>query len=668
MNVKLEKCGGAVKINIDGRIIEPLSFKSFRPTARNISDFYKAGVRVFDILTSGIICKLGVPYSLYGESWIDDNTYDFEPIDRQIELFMENAPEAYFALMIQIDTREWYCEKHGVPYTFTHLSQEVCDREWREASKEYLRQVVRHTEEKYGDRFYGYFILGGQTTEWFSAEDDEETYPTKLEAYKKYMNDENAVIPSKAERDVSSERVYLDPEKEKNLISYRKFHSEIIADAIVEYAHTVKEETNYKKLCGVYYGYLFELDNKRLWDAGTMSYEKVFDCPDIDMISSPSSYGHRAYDSVSAVMVTSDTLDVRDKLYFLEFDHITHLAPKVIPAMSGRETIPIPGHDSKFKSESETIDVMRRDFMLCCARRLALWWFDMFEGWFYSDNMMSEIKRFIEIAKEITSRNNTVSNSEICVIAEGGESLCCVNKLSGVNTVLFGRQRDGLGRMGAPYDIYSVCDLEKIKYDGYKLVIFLDRYKMSEEQRSFIEEKVKTSGRTVMFFGFAGGIDDDGLNAAAASEAIGMNVKLDVGENKAEAYGHTCGNGKRQTRVYCDDAEATVLGRFSDGKTSLAMKENNGCKCVFSSIGALDGDVFRKIAEIAGVHIYTDKCPVYVNSDIIGLYMNSGEDVTVSLCEDGTYFDAFTGNEYVSENKKIEVKHGGYRSVMLLKK
>ena len=72
MDVKLQKHNGAVKINIDGNLYEPLSFKSFRPSARNISDFYKAGVRIFDILTSGIICLLGVPYSLYGESWVGD--------------------------------------------------------------------------------------------------------------------------------------------------------------------------------------------------------------------------------------------------------------------------------------------------------------------------------------------------------------------------------------------------------------------------------------------------------------------------------------------------------------------------------------------------------------------------------------------------------------------
>ena len=65
-----------------------------------------------------------------------------------------------------------------------------------------------------------------------------------------------------------------------------------------------------KKLCGVYYGYLFELNGPRLWNAGTMSYEKVFKCPDIDMLSSPSSYEHRAYDDVSAIMLTSTILKI----------------------------------------------------------------------------------------------------------------------------------------------------------------------------------------------------------------------------------------------------------------------------------------------------------------------------------------------------------------------
>ncbi len=663
MQVKLEKHGGAVKINVDGNIVEPLSFKSFRPSAKNISDFYKAGVRVFDILTSGIICKLGVPYSLFGESWIDDDTYDFEPVDRQIQLFLENAPDAYFALMIQIDTREWYCKKHNVPYTFTHLSQEICDREWREASNKYLKLMVEHTEEKYGDRFYGYFILGGQTTEWFSADDDEESHPTKLKGYREYLNDENAVIPNKEARDVESSRVYLDPKTEENLIKYRHFHSEIIADAICEYAHTVKEACGYKKLCGVYYGYLFELVNSRLWDAGTMYYEKVFKCPDIDMISSPSSYAFRKYDDVSAVMLTSDTLDIRDKLYFLEFDHITHLAPPVVPDGNG---VPIPGHDAKFSSENETIDVMRRDFMLCCARRLALWWFDMFEGWFYSDNMMNEIARFIDIAKQVTKRN-TSANSEICVIAEGAPSLCYVNKKSTLNNEYLGKIRGSLGKMGAPYDIYSVCDLDKLDCDRYKLFIFLDQFCMTQETRNVINEKIKQPGKTLMFFGLADGVNEKEISIQNASKMLGMNVAFDVGKYSATAFDTCYGSGTKMQRLYCDDKECTVLGSFEDGKTSLALAEKDGVKTVFSSIGILNGKILREIAKLSGVHIYSNDCPVYVNSEVIGLYLEKDCGTTVYLKEDGSFIDAFSGNKYTSENKQIFVPSGEYRSVMLLK-
>jgi hypothetical protein len=88
MECKLKKINGMTVITIDGEPHVPLSFKSFRPTKRNISDFYKAGIRLFNILTSGVTSAIGVPYSLYGESWIDDDVYDFEPVDRQIDLFI----------------------------------------------------------------------------------------------------------------------------------------------------------------------------------------------------------------------------------------------------------------------------------------------------------------------------------------------------------------------------------------------------------------------------------------------------------------------------------------------------------------------------------------------------------------------------------------------------
>ena len=98
MEAKIVKVNGALKIDIDGEIFEPISFKSFRPTIENISDFRRAGVRLFSMLSSGINCSPDIPYSLFGESWVGVGEYDFDVIDRQIDLFIQAAPDGYFML------------------------------------------------------------------------------------------------------------------------------------------------------------------------------------------------------------------------------------------------------------------------------------------------------------------------------------------------------------------------------------------------------------------------------------------------------------------------------------------------------------------------------------------------------------------------------------------
>ena len=180
MNAQVKRSNGVLKVEIDGRLSPPLSFKSFRPNPKNVSEFYNAGVRLFSVLTSGITSALGVPYSLYGESWLGEGTYDFSPVDRQMDMFLENAPEGYFAPMIQLDTRPWYLQQHPeVPNSFTHLSQIACDDGWKQGAAAYLKATIRHCEEKYGDRIYGYFLLCGTTTEWFSEWDHEASHPIK---------------------------------------------------------------------------------------------------------------------------------------------------------------------------------------------------------------------------------------------------------------------------------------------------------------------------------------------------------------------------------------------------------------------------------------------------------------------------------------------------------
>ena len=662
MNVKLIKHNGVTKVEINGEIIEPLSFKSFRPTEKNISDFAKAGVKLFSILSSGLYSILGVPYSLYGESWVGDGGYDFEKVDRQIDLFLKNAPNCYFALMIQLDTREWFLkENKNVPNSFTNLSQMASDETWRTAAGEYLKAVLTHTEEKYGEQFYGYFMLCGTTTEWFSNRDYEETHPIKEKAYQQFAGDETIKIPTKEERELDGNIAFV---TNQNLVRYRTFHHELIAESILYFARVAQSVLKHKKLLGVYFGYLFELDGPRLWNDGHLAYEKVFTSDDIDMISSPSSYSFRDYESTSAFMVTYDTLNIRNKLYYLEFDHITHLAPQFIEGHG------IPGYASKFKDEAETIEVMRRDFILCAAKGAALWWFDMFEGWFYSDGMMNEIAKMIQIS-EYLGNIPQHSCSEIAVFAEG-ESLYHANKNAKLNTDLLGYERGELAKMGAPYDLYSICDLQKevATSDRYKLYIFLDSFQIPESDKRFIEEKLKAKGKSILWIYAPGYISETGYSLSNLCELVGMTIKENpLKENSIQFENKRYGFQNTLTpSFYVEDETASTLGTFDSGKTALAYQENGKGNLFYSACGRIPAEVFRKVASLSGVHLYSENnVPVYVNDTILGVFAPK-EGTNLYLSQDCTLTELFTQKTYLTKDKTIEIDGETRAKLFLIEK
>ncbi|MDD5603187.1 MAG: hypothetical protein PHG48_03755, partial [Eubacteriales bacterium] len=488
MRTRLVKHNGVIKMDLDGRIIEPLAFRSFRPTNRNISDFSDAGIKIMNIFTTGLNSALGVPYSLYGDSWTGSGKYDFTAVDSQIELFIKNAPSAYFGLKIQVDTRPWFLhENPDIPDTFTHLSQAAADSRWREGASSYLKELIKHVESRYGDKIFAYFILGGATTEWFSRFDNAETHPVKEKAYKKYMNDPGIGIPCKEIRERCSAGSFRDPVLDREAVDYWRFHNELVADTILFFAGEAQSVIRHNKLLGVYFGYIFELNGENLWNWAHLAYEKIYLSCDIDLIATPSSYQYRKHDSTSAVMIAYDTLALHNKLQFLSFDHITYLAPQYI------EGKPIPGYNSKLEDEKQTIDVLRRDFIYCITKGSGHWWFDMFEGWFYSKGLMDEIKKEIDAGDRLLDKGLSMASvAEIAVFVEGAESLYYVDKNAGLNTDLLSSQREGLARMGAPFDVYSICDIDNpgIDHNRYKVYIFLDQFKITKKTRSALKNKI----------------------------------------------------------------------------------------------------------------------------------------------------------------------------------
>ena len=669
MTVSITRDHGMLKVDINGTLYAPLSFKSFRPNPQNISEFYKAGVRLFSVLSSGIISALGVPYSKFGESWIGENSYDFSAIDRQMDMFIENAPDGYFAPMFQLDTRPWYLAVHPeVPNSFTHLSQIATDAAWKQAAANYLKAAICHCEEKYGERIYGYFMLGGTTTEWFSNRDHEASHPIKEEGYKKYLGTATAALPTIQEL-TRAGGVFLENEEE-NVFHARRFHAESIADLVLYFASEAQSVLHHKKLLGLYYGYLFELGGERLFNDGHLGYERVFLSPDIDMISSPSAYGYRKLDDPSAFMVTQKTLDAHNKLYFLEFDHITHIAPTMVAepcvdANGNAALKKIPGADSKCRDAAESLNLMWRDYILCYANGAAMWWFDMFDGWFRSDEMMGAIEKMISLHQTLSGKEKQ-SIAQIAVYAEG-ESMYHVRKSSGIATVCLSDMRRSFTEMGAPYDLYSIADLDTCSSGKYRLIILLNAYEIPEARMKKIR-KLQNDGAAVLWM-YAPDYAHDRKNCVRQiSEAVGMKVAERDKSHGGLVYSGTVIENKVAAPYFSiEDQHAIVLAYFEDGAAAVAATRDGSS--IYAAVPFMPSQLLRDLVRKKGIFVYSTNPSVYtyVNADAVCVYNASDTDAVLFVPLDGVYIDQITNEAFTAERGILRLPLRGLRAYLLMR-
>lgn len=667
MQARITRHNGALKVEINGKLYDPLSFKSFRANESNISEFYGAGVRLFSVLIGGLTSALGVPYSRFGETWVGDDQYDFSPIDAQMDLFLKNAPDAYFAPMIQVDTRDWYLQAHPEAVnSFTHLSWAAFDENWKKAAADYLRAAIRHCEEKYGERIYGYFILGGMTTEWLAHPDKEASHPLKEKGYCAFCNDEGAKLPSleELEREGSA---FLGRD-EASVHTARRFHAETVADLVLYFASAAQDVLQHKKLLGCYYGYLLHLKGRFLYNSGHLAYEKVFLSPDIDMISSPSCYHHRAVGDPSAFMLTQKTLDAHNKLYFLEFDHITHVAPTEIcegrnDSADNKFLVQIPGAENKCKNETESLNLMYRDYLLCGANGAALWWFDMFDGWFRSDQMMRAIRHMIE-TKERLSAIPYQKRRDIAVFAEG-ESMYRTRKNARLNTKALLEMQRTLAECGCAYDQYSICDISLPQIKEYHLLLLLNQYELSNETRRVISQ-LQAEGKTVLWMYAPDYAGNGACDAARITACTGIQVSEEkaphgalVFENAVTPYDFVA------PYFSVNDKSATPLAYFEDGAAAIARRG----KSIYAATPGIPSSLLRSIAESAGAFVYSrnDRVYTYPTEGYIGVYNATEEAATVHLPADGIYRDLIENICYDCKQGKLSLPPKSIRAYLFVK-
>lgn len=659
MVTKLIFENGACSLVIDDQRVIPISYRSFTPQGNTVKNFSEKGIQLFSVFPTGIPTCVGGYYSPFGEIWLGEGEYNWENLDNQMNMFLDNAPEAKFSLMIHLDTREWFTQKYPeCNNSFFYLIQTAGYETWRRAASRFVCDLLDYIEDKYPNRLFSVFLIAGTTCEWFTGKPPAELPPNELhkKAFQKYCGNTSAKIPSATELEQTNHGVFRDPVAQKSAIDYWRFHNEEVAETISYFSDIVKKHSDRKYLVGLFYGYLMGLGNDTLW-RGHNCLKQILEDQNIDIIFAPAQYAWRGLESTSASYLPLDSIKLHSKCYWHEVDNTTHLCndnpyAKILQCGSHR----------RMETQQQDTMYFRRETAVALTKGYGYWWFDMFGGWYDSPEMMEEIKNISQVAQKIWTKDVS-SNSEVAVFADE-ESYYYLSPFGKLGNDLICRQVEQLTRAGFSWDAYLSNDIchENFRHEQYKLYIFLNQFKLSSKMFEMIKS-LRQSGKSMLFLFAPGYIQTDGFSLSKMQELTGFSFHLAdlmsckeavISVNSAK---YSLGYSEAVSPVFTTDT-GTAFGHYKDTTIRAAsIQEDEHCFCAWSGVGPLPYQVLTYLAKKAGCFIYSENGdPIFINKSLIGIFAHNPGVRVINLPKKAKLHELYTNELYeVDDNKTAAI-------------
>ncbi|NOZ20536.1 MAG: hypothetical protein GXP25_05540 [Planctomycetes bacterium] len=611
---------------------------------------------------------------------------NFSGVDRTMEKFVKHDPKGMLIPRIGMEAPAWWKQKNPDECMLYDTGERgyssVASEKWRRDAAANLRRLVEYLEENYGDHVLGYHPTGQNTGEWFYKD----SWKRKLCGFspamkkgfrkwlrRKYAGDIAALnrvwgarlkgfdavdVPTKNERLEALAGSFRDPVKQRKVIDFTEYMQVAMVEPLEMFARAIKEASNRRKCVVFFYGYLFEFGP--LWAgapySGHYGLRRMLNCPDVDILCSPISYGDRGLGGIGAFMSPVDSVQIHGKLWLNEDDTRTHLSPanthKSDPAWHGRVGKP-----------EQTWWVHQRNFAHIFVRRAATWWMDLPGlGWLDSKNLWDDIAKLRHIYDEGLDRG-TQYKTEVAVIIDE-KSAFYLKPSPSITRELISRIRMDLYRMGVPFGMYLLDDLVAGDVPDAKLYIFLNAFHMAKDRREAVRRIVQHDGKTALWFYAPGIISENGLDLknmealtgirfmrlptslvpdatiAASGDGIGKNLKA------GEVFGP---QDKNQIETVFAAIEPqknmAVIARYHAAKNAAALvvKRHGDWTSVFCGPTRLPAKIFRAIARDAGAHVWADSDDVLAtNGRFLSIQASEAGKKTIFLPGRCTVIDAIT--------------------------
>lgn len=625
-----------------------------------------------DLHTSGVKIHTSILFS----GWTGPEQYDYELTDRTLKALFDIVPDALYIPRIKLNVPLLWSKKYpeelfvyyGGPDTVEEIdsmvgslkhdylgyeapdgyfqgednrpnvgglisNQSFASKKWLEDAGIALKKLIKHIKSgPYADKIIGYHVAYGacgETILWgrqserfgdYGIVAKKEFYQWGLGKYgskeklettwlQQGLSEKTIQIPPPEVRSGctgSLEEFFRARPEDRIVIDYDCFMSDVNVKAIDYFAKIVKDETDGQALVGVFYGYILECFNSAY--TGHLALNHVLDSPYIDFIAAPKSYYRCHPGEPGGVIAPAQSIN-RKKLWVDELDNRTHIAKEI--------------NETKAANLYETKTILWREFSKNMAHNSALWWMDLGGSW-YDDpalhNIVKNIQTVYDKLKDISSKNI----AEILLVVDD-ESICHYSSHSNFHTLLMQEFIREAHLCGAPVDIYRLDDLTNLNLDNYKMVCFLNCFKIDRYNQKIINKKLNDNTLRVWFY--APGILNHDFSIDNIQKLIDIPVRKSMYNFQKPEI--TFLNGEKIKYELSEDAldlpavevqetdNITVLAHFDNKKIAGAKHGQN----VYFALPLLKSTQIRHLAELANVHLYApDQCTVYGDSRFIGVF------------------------------------------------
>ena len=629
--------------------------------------------------------------------WQEDDTFNLEAAKRQIRGILQACPEAGVFFRFHVNAPKWWIKQHpeeGVAYDqATALPDPIpanrqliahdaglaerfslASQKWLTSSTEKLERFCREfakTEE--GRHLIGIQVACGIYGEWhpwgflhweadFSepmrahfAEWSQKKYGG-INQLKKAWQDpkvefETITVPTTAEREKTS-GIFRDPQLHQKVIDYYTCQHQLIANHVLHFCKTVKENWPRPIITGSFYGYFFSGFN-RLAAGCHLELTPVLTSPYIDYLCGPQAYEPESYLTGqpyrSRSLITSMRLN--GKLWLDEMDQ----EPKrMLPY--GAKDVPSPKYEDVI---SENVAQLTRNVMFSHSKGMGLWFYDFgpagfhthperrsfpeycLTGYWDHPRYLASIKKLKEIFDEKLQQEYR-SNADVLLVYDTQVQyhLMSVGKGDPVTAQIIDWMSLHLFYAGVVFDPIHLSDLDKIDVRQYKMVVFANTFLTDEKIKEIIQNRIAKENRHLLWIYAPAYSNGKVLSDQFVEEITGIELMKTTCDDTPSLEVLESIHAPKQTAAgscaplfAIKDPAATIYGHYShDRSAAFGRKDFADHTSWFIGLPPTDYRLLKFILKSAGVHVYTDDQDIfYSGSSILTMHSKNGGKKSLQL-------------------------------------